>query len=177
MGMALAIGWRANAEPGAEAAPMILTGDDSWFRLVIVGYQFPENVEGDGDSNWLMINGEVRLSGREWRFTDPCLDTFEVLSLADWLESFARGKGSERYCNFTEPNLQFELINPQTMRVSFALESAPPWASQNDDWSKYGFNFAVDPTLLIAASELRHQLQHFPVRGARAGRRTQPTPT
>ena len=147
--------------------PMMLTGQDSWFRMIIVGYQFPKNTKDEWDSNWLIIDGSGRLTGREWRFRDPCLTTFEAASLADWLEACAHGKAREPYCSFTEPNLQLNLVDAQTMRVSFALESAPPWAKQGDGWNKHGFNFPVGPALLAAASELRHQLQSFPVRGGR----------
>jgi hypothetical protein len=147
---------------------MVLTGEDSWFGLVITGYQFPEISNDEWDSNWLIIDGSVSLSGREWHFRDPCLTTFEAMRLADWLEACAQGKAPKPYCGFTEPNLQFDLVDAHTVRVSFALESAPPWARQGDDWTKHGFNVPVGPALVKAASELRYQLERFPVRGGRA---------
>jgi hypothetical protein len=146
---------------------MLLTGDESWFRLVIAGYQFPEITNDEWDSNWLIVDGSVSLTGREWRFRDPCLTNFEATRLADWMEACARGNPAKPYCGFVEPNLQFDLIDAQTMRVSFALESAPPWAKKGDDWTKHGFNFPVGPALVKAASDLRHQLERFPVRGPR----------
>jgi hypothetical protein len=143
---------------------MKLTGNDSSFRMEVVRYQFPENAQDEWDSNWLIIAGAVRLDGREWQFRDPCLTTFEALQLADWLDACADHRAEKPYCGFTEPNLQFDLVDPETMRVSFALESAPPWAKQGDDWTMHGFNFPVGPALHEAASDLRSQLQKFPLR-------------
>ncbi|WP_233247645.1 hypothetical protein, partial [Caulobacter endophyticus] len=58
-----------------------------------------------------------------------------------------------------------ELLNPQTLRVSFALEAAPPWSKAGDELVQHGFNVPVDPSLSEAAADLRRQLQNFPVRG------------
>lgn len=167
IGAALVVPMDARGDEKGRVHPMVLTGENSWFRLKIAGYQFPDNVNDEWDSNWLIIDGSVRLTGREWRFRDPCLTTFEAVSLADWFEACAHGKPREPYCSFTEPNLQFDLVDDRTVRVSFALESAPPWAKQGDDWNKHGFNLAVGPALVAAASELRHQLESYPVRGGR----------
>ncbi len=179
LGVCLAVveAMEARGAEGDHVQPMVLTGGDSWFRLIIARYQFPDNTTDEWDSNWLIIDGSVRLNGREWRFRDPCLTTFEAEDLAGWLEACALGKAVHPYCAFTEPNLQFDLVDPQTMRVSFALESAPPWAKQGDDWTKHGFNLDVGPDLVKAASELRYQLQNFPVRGGRNRSGTATTPS
>jgi hypothetical protein len=148
-------------------AQMILRGDDSYLNRRIVDYQFPRITQDKWDSNWLIIDGSVRLNGRDWNFREPCLTNFEAAHLADWLEACAQGKAEKPYCNFTEPNIQFDLVEPQTMRVSFTHESSPPWAELGDDWTMHGFNFPVEPVLHDAASDLRSQLQHFPLRGGR----------
>lgn len=142
-----------------------LTGDDSSVRLTIVGYQFPEIIGDEWDSNWLIVDGSARLEGREWRFRDPCLTAFEAIELANWLEACARGTAGKSYCGFTEPNLEFELVDPQTLRVSFALEAAPPWSKIGDELVQHGFNVPVGPALSEAAADLHRQLQSFPVRG------------
>jgi hypothetical protein len=54
------------------------------------------------------------------------------------------------------------------LRVSFALNSAPPSAKEGDDSATDGFNVSIGPDLLKAASDLRDQLKTFPVRGGRA---------
>ena len=149
---------------------MVLAGDNSWFQLTIDRYQFPHNTNDEWDSNWLVVEGQVRLDGREWMFIDPCLTTFEVQQLADWLEAAAAGTADKPFCGFVEPNLQFDLVEARVLRVSFALESAPPWAEQGDDWRKHGFNVPIGPSLGDAAQALRRQLKNFPVRGPDPGR-------
>jgi hypothetical protein len=143
---------------------MLLSAEDSWFKLTIADYQFHNDTHDKWDSNWLIIDGSVRLAGRDWRFREPCLTNFEAYDLAAWLEDCVYKEPDKPYCSFTEPNLQFDLVDKRTIRVSFALESAPPWANQGDDWRKHGFNFSNGSELLKAAEDLRHQLQHFPVR-------------
>jgi hypothetical protein len=143
---------------------MRLNGGDSWFELAILGYQFPKIKNDAWDSNWLIIEGHVSLSGRDWHFRDSCLTTFEVLQLAQWLDAVATGSAAAASCGFTEPNLQFERQSASTIRVSFALESAPPWAHPDDDWEKHGFEIPISPMLAIAAEQLRKQLVPFPER-------------
>jgi hypothetical protein len=97
---------------------------NSWFRLRIVGYQFPEATDLD-DANWLMINGDCSLAGRQWTFTDPCLETWDVGELASWLEALAVGRNAKPLLEFTEPNLAFQVLEGNILRVIFSLESSP----------------------------------------------------
>lgn len=150
---------------GVQSRLVTLEGDDGSVELSIVQYQFPTREQMDLDANWLIVEGHVTLLGREWRFRDPCLTTFEVVRLADWLEASARGQGSGKGCSFIEPNLDFHGPSNGAIRVSFALESAPPWAKRGGDWDKHGFDVAVGPALAIAAGQLRHALAEFPARG------------
>jgi hypothetical protein len=155
----------ARGGDGNPVGQMILASEDSSVRLRVVGYQFPDIIDDEWDSNWLIIDGSVSLAGREWRFRNPCLTTLEAKHLADWLDACAHGTAEVPYCGFTEPLLQFDLVDPQTLRISFALEAAPPWARRGDAWTKHGFNLRVGPMLTQAATELRNQLRQFPVRG------------
>lgn len=144
---------------------MILEGPEGRLELTVVRYQFPEQTEDWWDANWLIAQGRVRLKGRGWVFQDPCITTFEARSLADWLEAVSRGDAAKPYLALVEPNLQFDRKAEDRLRVSFALESAPPWAKRGEDWTKYGFEVPVGPVLARAAGELRVQLASFPVRG------------
>ena len=155
----------ACAGDGTPGGWVVLAGNGSSLRLRITGYQFPDMTD-QWDSNWLMIEGAVDLAGRGWRFEDPCLTTIEAYRLADWLDACANGTPKYPYCGFIEPNLQFELIDPKTLRIAFALEAAPPWSERGDDWTMHGFEMGVGPVLTQAAAELRKQLQRFPVRGS-----------
>jgi hypothetical protein len=148
-----------------SAGTMILVGRDGSFHMSIAQYQFPEREQIDLDANWLVVEGCVTVSGREWRFRDPCLTTFEAARLADWLEASAHEVGSGEGCGFIEPNLQFDGPSDGAIRVSFALESAPPWAEPGDNWCKHGFDVPMGPALAVAAQQLRRALARFPARG------------
>lgn len=150
-----------------ETSAMVLEGRESWFRLSIVQYQFPQIKEDEWDSNWLIIDGHVCIEGKEWRFTDPCLTTFEAMRLADWLDAQAKGNSEKAFCAFTEPNLEFERLSDSVIRVGFSHESSPPWAMQKYGEPEYGFDVLVGPGLSIAGERLRLQLTRFPVRGGK----------
>lgn len=146
---------------------MILVGLNGSLRLNLVKYEFPSITDDEWDSNWLVVFGEVCLDGQVWQFEDPCLTTFEVARLADWLVNVFEGAETSDI-GFIEPNLQFDIQGRTTVRVSFAFGSAPPWAGKDDEWDKHGFEVAIGPQLAEAAKALRRQLIHFPERGLRA---------
>lgn len=150
----------------ADAATFL--GRDAWFLLTISGYQFPNVSDDEWDSNWLVIEGHVNLRGREWRFRDPCMTTFEARSLADWLEALSQGAQALPYCALTEPNLEFDRVSEKAIRVCFGLESAPPWAKRGENWTKHSFAVPIGPALADTAAQLRRQLAGFPERGPRA---------
>ena len=156
----------ARAGSGDPVGWVVLASNESSLRLRIADYQFPDIDDDEGDANWLLIEGVVDLAGRGWRCRDPCLTTFEANRLADWLDACANGTPKDPYCDVIEPNLQFELIDPKTLRIAFALEVAPPWSERGDDWTMHGFELRVGPLLTQAATELRNQLRQFPVRGS-----------
>ena len=72
----------------------VLSADDSWLGLKILGYQFPHETHDPYDSNWLMISGNVGIKGQSWTFTDPCLLTTEAEALADWLATLVSGSAT-----------------------------------------------------------------------------------
>lgn len=148
---------------------MTFKGDNSSFRLLILRYQFPNIHDDEWDSNWLVVQGRVCLDSKEWVFRDPCLTTFEAARLADWLGAIARGEKENDLCCFIEPNLQFDRQANNTVRISFALEAAPPWAAKDDFDTTYDFEVPIGPELTMAARSLRQQLSRFPRRGTLGG--------
>ncbi len=148
-----------------KSVEMLLMGPRASVRLSVLRYQFPHITTGEYDANWLIIRGHVSLDDRSWSFSDPSLTTFEVRQLADWLDGLARGDEVEPHCDFIEPNLQFERTSDRAIRVSFALESAPPWSKPGDPWKEHGFEVLIDKHLETAAGQLRAQLRVFPERG------------
>jgi hypothetical protein len=147
---------------------MRLEAGEFGFELRIAGYQFPGDHTSHYDSNWLIIEGAVRHPRGKWRFRDPCLLTYEVARLADWLEAVEGGTESEPWCGFLEPNLSFELVGEgmaRVLRVSFAIEALPPWAGRG------GEAFVEFPLaglcLASCVNALRKQLKAFPQRAER----------
>jgi hypothetical protein len=113
---------------------------NTWFELDVVGYQFPD-AELDGwDSEWLRFAGVVSCDRGKWEFSDPCLTTFELKALADWLRS-SPNEASGKAIGFIEPNLSFARAGlAEGLVISFAQESAPPWATEQE---KYGEGFSI----------------------------------
>jgi len=144
-------------------------GSGDYLSLALVGYEFAE-VTDEWDSNWLRVQVEVSLNGRSWTTVAPCLDTYNVRDLADWLQQVADGVVSTQRLGFTEPSLTFEFVDGDAsrirLRIWLEMEARPPWA-------KKGFvgepDLAVSLTLApesarSAARELLEQLERFPTR-------------
>jgi hypothetical protein len=143
---------------------MYLEGANGSLRLRLLRYEFPEIIDDKWDSNWLVVFGEAHIDGRRWRFESACLGTIEVGALADWLHKVANGDEVDEI-DFIEPNLEFDLIERSHVRVSFALESAPPWVDGYDFDNRIGFDVTIGAHLAKAAADLRSQFEAFPVRG------------
>ncbi|WP_101395542.1 WapI family immunity protein [Phycicoccus duodecadis] len=157
--------------------------DGSEVRIRMDGYQFPAmTTPGDWDANWLIVEGAVRLAtGESWSFRDPCLTTWEVSSLVDWLRQVADGSvqpsafpsddDEERLQVFTEPNLAFSLAARSqarvTLRVHFSLESLPPRLREDRDLDLFDFFVPLnvrEAEAQSAADALAADLAAFPAR-------------
>src|SRR5690349_305701 len=106
-----------------------------FLKLTLVGYQFPNRVpdsQYDYDANWLMVRLDAELDGRAWRAQDPCLTTWEVTRLANWLEQLHFGQPlSYPRMSFTEPLLDFKPMALQSaeasLRIYIDAEFRPMW--------------------------------------------------
>jgi hypothetical protein len=94
-----AVGSGAAAEDSRVAE---FRNGNSWFRLHVLAYQFPEATDLD-DANWLIINGECSLKGRQWSFIDPCLETWDLERLATWLSAAALTRCVSKFIQDGEP--------------------------------------------------------------------------
>ncbi len=170
------------AEPNVSQAIVIRNLDMDWstsngmgITVDLLEYQFPDLDNAPYDSNWLMIRVRAVHPRGEWTSIEPSLLTYEVATLADWLDCVA-GKdrmGPPSSLSFTEPNLRFDTTEGQDgeemLRVSFELESRPPWMPASVDpgdpaWLEFPTG-EVD--LHGAATRLREQLTRFPQRSER----------
>jgi hypothetical protein len=147
----------------------VFEGPTGSLRISVERYQFPEIENDEWDSNWLMITGDAILDEKRWFFLDPCLTTFEMQRLADWLDQIVAGESERAFCGFTEPNLDFELVSGGAVRIGFSLEALPPWENRDGEFGELGFNVPIDDHLRTAAVNLRKLLTQFPVRARNGG--------
>lgn len=155
-------------------------------ELRIAGYQFALQETADGpadaswDSNWLVVEGAVRASdGTQWTFRDPCLTTWEVAKLSDWLQQTvaeattatantdADGEVAE-WLTFTEPNLSFAVVSLSESQAELTIvlsheAAAPPLEPQLPKRSEISI-VTSKREIQNAAIEMREQLSAYPVR-------------
>lgn len=139
-------------------------GPTGSLRIGAEGYQFPEIADEHWDSNWLIITGDAVLDGKSWSFRDPCLTTFEIERLANWLDQVSSGKVEQAFCGFVEPNLDFVQVSDATLRIAFSLEALPLWSRSDGDFGAIEIDIPIDHRLGAAASSLRALLARFPIR-------------
>jgi hypothetical protein len=152
--------------------------DGASLSLAPLAYEFPEMVpqsSDDWDANWLVVRGEVVLAdGRSWRFTHPCLATWDVAKLAAFLEDIGAGRLSpgdpesdEFQLEFTENLVAFELAELSAdhveIEVTLASEARPPWIEDIHE----GYVLSLRSTLAEltqAVESLHRHLERFPHR-------------
>ncbi len=149
---------------------MIFYGiDNQTVEFRINNYQFPQNDEGDWDSNWLNIYLKVDSNLGKWQTIDPSLTTWEFKELIEWFNQVS--ENSDRPGNtvltFTEPNLSFEYIQKLAsgegvIRIRFDLESRPK--SATDDSTYFVDIHANNQELRRIITTLDSELQKFPER-------------
>ena len=111
---------------------LTLSAKDVTLSLDVRGYPFPGSASDGWDSEWLQIAGSAGCEQGRWRFSDPCLTTFELAHLASWLRE-APASGPKRELEFTEPCLRFEHVeraDGDILVVRLAQEASPPWATE-----------------------------------------------
>jgi hypothetical protein len=146
---------------------MLLRIDDfTELNLKIEGYQFPNLGTEPWDADWLNVNIHVIHPKRDWKATEPCLMTFELKWLIEWLEKISDEKEVEVHLNFTEPELEFEIIKEngeKKLRVVLSYGLAPPWINNIEE--EFYIDFIVtQKDLKRIAKDLRKELEAFPIR-------------
>ncbi|WP_374009792.1 hypothetical protein [Leifsonia sp. LS-T14] len=150
-------------------------------RLEPVGYQFPDIIGVEFDSDWLVIRGSARSNEEEWAFEDPSLLVDEALRLGSWMRDAGSGRAAVLVpdedghtwptTETIEPNLGFGVVGYgrgiATIRAFLWLESAPP--STWDGRTKTDMDFFIDLTTSLdslnrAADEWDAALAEFPKR-------------
>ena len=135
--------------------------------IQINGYQYPASDDKEYDGNWLNIQLDVDSQIGKWKTVDPCLLTWEVEALIEWLRGAAKGAlSNDTFMTFMEPNLSF-MISPASkesvfLKVTFDLESLPKGWDVRKDCYLQG-NVRVED-LNKAAIGLEAELSKYPKR-------------
>ncbi len=151
---------------------MEMRASGSFFSLDLLGYEYPDAEGEPYDANWLQVRVDVAGPQGAWSITDPCLLTYEVARLADWLDLAGSGQAATPAISFLEPALLFRLIererSEKVLRIHFGNLAHPNWAAEalppgkNPDlWVDFPL---AEIDLPSAAQSLRAQLKKFPRR-------------
>lgn len=86
---------------------MYIRGRNSFFKLEILGYEFPESTD-KYDSNWLNVSVECLHCDTRWKQTGCYLRTIELVELFEWLSCILRDEDYSHRLSFTEHEIAFE---------------------------------------------------------------------
>ena len=91
---------------------MMLTGPDgNSFQLSLEGYQYPNRAsrgEQDEAANRLLVSVEASIHDQAWQKTSPCLLTWEIDQLIEWVEKLPRTDVAHNRLLFSHPGLTFQ---------------------------------------------------------------------
>jgi len=104
-----------------------------------------------------------------WSAHDPCLLTFELVQLRNWISTISDNKAPTQHIKFIEPNLEFSIhLNENSvhvLRVFFETDFRPSWAAADIIMRDLWLDFEVTSTLIAQFdSFLEGALSLFPVR-------------
>ena len=147
---------------------MIFKGiDNQIVEISIRGYEFPNSDDKEYDGNWLIIYLRVESKLGNWQTIYPCLLTWEIKSLIDWLKKISENEENiEKEMEFIEPNISFHLLNnfndfAKVIRINFDLEFRP----SSNKYSSYFVDLLMNSKELLKISkELEIELEKFPER-------------
>ena len=142
------------------------------FQLVILSYQHPDVHEDRWDSNWLNVSGIVATAaGHRWKFSAPCMTTFELAELADWLDDLSGdGRGPTEFA-FAEPHVRFAYVPwpKRTLQLILSGEGAPHEMSEAEKAEGITLEFPLSEADASGlAAQIRDALADFPIRGGAA---------
>ena len=139
------------------------------FELRVIGYEFP-NLEHDRygyDINWLLVRLTLTAAKSRWTLTDPCLLTWELIALQDWLASIAAGDVKQRRITFIEPTLSLTALQLKpsiVIRLTLTVDKLVPSAFDHNPEVHHLNLHATTEELRGAVAELSRMAASFPER-------------
>lgn len=114
---------------------MHLVSDRGEFELAFSRESLPQVQDGLGDSRWATARVRVATLDEEWEEEAPCLNMFEFVNLAEWLESVGGLGGDVPEIELLQPDLRFSVVRTGkkkgdgegkvTVRIKFHLSDRP----------------------------------------------------
>lgn len=111
--------------------PMLLKSEDGpEFELALIEDRMVEDTQdGFGDPGFLTLSFRVATEDEEWEETSPCLNTFELSNLVEWVEAVLGRRPDVGELELLEPELRFSVVEDTgddlTLRVDFHLPDRP----------------------------------------------------
>jgi hypothetical protein len=140
-------------------------------EINIVRYQFPEIVDHEWDSNWLIVGLSASVAGKTWDAIDAAVDALELRSLANGLEKLVADQDFVLGWHPLEPCLEIEarwLESEVKLVVTLAHEFSP--ARSVDDEARAEFRLNLSE-LRQLSTEVQELSERFPVRVNRPRKR------
>ncbi|WP_128544591.1 WapI family immunity protein [Larkinella soli] len=149
---------------------LILRQGGNSLLLDVLDYQEAEAADTLA-SNELLVSIELRSRGRSSLITAVLLSTFELSSIADWLEVVASGTGCDPI-RLATPDLHFDVVrqpgNLYHLSIYMEGNAAPQWNGDHFVAEPFTIRFEVDSIQLRnAARELRLLHFRFPTQAGR----------
>lgn len=151
----------------------LVNSDNHSLTIQIKGYQFPNmgSQSDKYDANWLIVAVDVDIVNEHWRAESPCLLTWEVERLVEWLEEISNGNNVSSL-SFIEPELEFHLLKDVSgeatgIRIYLEGNLQPVWIKTNIKLWKDVFYIDCDFSELKIKTiiyDLGEQLRQFPKR-------------
>lgn len=155
---------------GIPMAMLLKSDDGAEFELALIADPLHDIQDGFGDATALTMSFRVARGDESWEETAPCLNTFEVQQLAQWLAAVAEGPtavGEIAEVELPEPELRFAVLRDRgesvVLRVSFHLDEVAPelnLGAETDEASHIDLKLGRS-ALRIAAAELRRDLEEL----------------
>lgn len=151
---------------------MLLTGDNGTeFELGLIEETLDEDIQdGADDEKTLTLSFRVVTRDEEWEETAPCLNTFEVTNLVEWLEGVALRKPDIAEVELLEPELRFSLVGDRgenvTLRIDFHIKDGPERPGVDTPADVDHIDIKLDRKQVRAAmDELKRDLEELHIAG------------
>jgi len=145
--------------------PMKLIGsDDTSFELALAEREFDDGQARSDPHRTIDLSFAVATEEGSWEETATCMNSYELHTLAEWLEAVARAEPEVEAVEILEANLSFTLSHQSedevTLRIGFHLEDRPAWSVIDAPTDEAGFISLRVPReqIALAARELRDDL-------------------